>query len=300
MRATQLWTWSSVAALAAVAACGSESSGTTVAPTAGSAGASTAGAAGTTAAGSAGKGVSGSAGAGKGGASAGAGGSKAGTGGAGAKAGASGSAGAKAGAGGAGKGGAAGTAGTGTGDPPWVLTGNKVCDNCLESQCFALLDYCPYNAECKAFMGCIGQCGKGWTACKQTCLDQTKFGYYSDLVTCLEDLPECTTECGVTFGTGGATGTGGAAGTAGAAGGDGCGLLAGSIACTACQDQKCCSQAMTCANEPDCIPMINCIRDCASGDTACETACEMKYPKGGVSIPYIDCLYDSCPPCNNP
>ena len=60
----------------------------------------------------------------------------------------------------------------------------------------------------------------------------------------------------------------------------GCGLLAESAVCQDCFDDKCCSQGVTCAENPNCITLAECINGCPPGDDSCVENCITLSPAG--------------------
>ena len=78
-----------------------------------------------------------------------------------------------------------------------------------------------------------------------------------------------------------------------------CGLTSAIPACNACLEQSCCSDEASCANDADCSALLQCLGQCASGDTTCENDCASAHPTGTSLLTVVtDCLNAHCAlPC---
>lgn len=88
-------------------------------------------------------------------------------------------------------------------------------------------------------------------------------------------------------GGGGGSGTGGGSSTGGTSGGDAgtdsgdqCGDFCTAPTCCDCSASQCTTEYDSCRCEPDCIELIECLRDCAMTDQACQNACFDGHPTG--------------------
>jgi hypothetical protein len=96
----------------------------------------------------------------------------------------------------------------------------------------------------------------------------------------------CSSDSGDDEGSGGGgsggSSTGGNAGTsdAGNDSGDQCGQFCSNPTCCDCSASQCTTEYDTCRCEPDCVELIECIRDCTPTDQACQNACFDSHPTG--------------------
>ncbi len=131
------------------------------------------------------------------------------------------------------------------------------------------------------------------------------------LAACGSDEPEDgEADAGIdgTGGTGGAGGSfitggtsgGGAAGQTGGAGGAACGDLGRSAACTACLDERCCSEHAACSASAGCVALVGCARECpetaGSPDETCLQDCLSANPDDFASYNLLVlCQGNDCP-----
>ena len=91
---------------------------------------------------------------------------------------------------------------------------------------------------------------------------------------------------GSTGGTGGATGgsggsTGGSGGSTGGSGGaSGCQIGTGDATCDGCINAQCSAECITCQDNAECLALLQCIGQCAAGDSACQSSCNTQHPAG--------------------
>jgi hypothetical protein len=79
---------------------------------------------------------------------------------------------------------------------------------------------------------------------------------------------------------GSSTGGSGGTGDAGNDSGDQCGQFCTNPTCCDCSASQCTTEYDTCRCEPDCVELIECIRDCAPSDQVCQNGCYAAHPTG--------------------
>lgn len=149
-------------------------------------------------------------------------------------------------------------------------------NNSNDPGCIAVSSQSECNDYTKSSTDCTGGC----------CTD-----------TSYSDVSMVPGSCSSTSGTGG-SGGGGSGGTGGGGTGGGgsmCAPASGDVACTTCFKANCCSQLSACDASQDCVNLVNCINQCASGDNACIQSCENSYPNGVTPLDNLGaCINSSC------
>ena len=79
-----------------------------------------------------------------------------------------------------------------------------------------------------------------------------------------------------------------------------CSAVAGALKlispeCPGCMTAKCCAELEVCAGSDECLALVLCALSCASGDTACWSACSKQHPTGiDGAMPIVECATQSC------
>lgn len=112
------------------------------------------------------------------------------------------------------------------------------------------------------------------------------------------DCPESAASCGTSSGPQSPSGPNGGTDASDATGGGAatCGALSSpDAACQACLEQSCCTPALTCSNNADCLGLSNCLASCQTSNQPCITGCQSLHAPGQASYnAFISCLQMSC------
>jgi hypothetical protein len=182
--------------------------------------------------------------------------------------------------GGSGTGGSGGSAGSDAGTCGQVQATGASCQVCMDRSCCSQNGDCTANTDCLALANCLAACAAGDSVCLTSCstLNQAGAARYDALVQCV--AVACNVGCITAAGDGGAS----------------CGTLGYQRAtCATCINQACCSQALACSLNTDCVIIEQCAQSCLSTDKPCRDRCET-LPNGvGAFIPFDDCMFTNCP-----
>ncbi|MEZ4302491.1 MAG: hypothetical protein R3B70_46615 [Polyangiaceae bacterium] len=171
------------------------------------------------------------------------------------------------GAGGAGaSGGEAGTAGAGGGE---ICPGQgDACTTCMSTECSAVYCTCFDEIHCGGYLGCLGTCAAGDTACQQSCASVHEPGISAAFL--VADCAATTCDGSCNFGQ----------------------PLTG---CQKCLYTDCAPEMNACIADAECLALIACIQQCAPGDMACGQACAQAHPDGLPEAQAVrDCRIDNC------
>ncbi|HNS96657.1 MAG TPA: hypothetical protein PLJ27_05410 [Polyangiaceae bacterium] len=162
-------------------------------------------------------------------------------------------------------GGPAGSGGS-TPAPCTLSTGDPSCDSCMAKACMTQCYACHESTECKAFVACALDCMTGDAACMKACVDAHPDGVKDGLPLvgpegCLRE--QCLSACVV--------------------GSQACELSTGNPDCDTCVAGHCMSECTTCADNPSCASLVECVLACPANDQTCLLQCASKHP-GGVTM----------------
>ena len=120
----------------------------------------------------------------------------------------------------------------------------------------------------------------------------------STLTNCQGSATSCGSSAGPqsSSGSSGGPSGGGATDASDATGGAACGALASpDTACEACLEQSCCTEAIVCSNNADCLGLSDCLASCQPSNQPCITGCQGMHGPGQASYnAFISCLQMSC------
>jgi hypothetical protein len=184
--------------------------------------------------------------------------------------------------GGSGTGGSGGSAGgsSDAGTCGQVQATGASCQVCMDRSCCSENQGCSADHDCLALANCLAACAAGDAACVTSCstLNQAGAARYDALVQCVGVA--CNVGCITSAGDGGAS----------------CGTLSYTRAtCGTCINQACCSQALACSVNTDCVFMEQCAQSCLSTDKPCRDRCQTQQDGVGAFIALDTCMFTSCP-----
>ncbi|HEX3343490.1 MAG TPA: hypothetical protein VHS09_02910 [Polyangiaceae bacterium] len=161
------------------------------------------------------------------------------------------------------------------------------CAKCLHEECCDARLACLNDVSCSALVDCESDCQAGLPddagpagappdgghySCDEWCNAKTNPGLekYAQYLTCGEVLCQAASACG---------------------GGD---------TCTACVDTSCATEFVALQGSPDGYLFDECIGQCASGDTTCQSQCIAAYPSVQADFSSLGtCEMQHCPSCQN-
>lgn len=165
---------------------------------------------------------------------------------------------------------------------------DATCGSCIDQNCAAEAKACQADPSCQVFEGCLAGCGRGDSACTDSCGFRVRFSGLSPethhLGHCQAAL--CKSEC-PTFAVSNASG-------------QACGPLGPPRDCQAC----CCDEFAACDNDPECVSQAACWRQCGFDEPlgkSCFERC-MAAPVAQLNTnlpPIVDCLFATTSRCQS-